>query len=115
MRSEAEKKRWRDYYQANKSRLLARQAAVDPVHRREIRQRSRRKQRGQIEAPTYACPTTCENCGGLPQSKPLQEDHDHRTGKFRGWLCVACNTGIGKLGDDVVGLERALAYLKSKL
>jgi hypothetical protein len=39
-------------------------------------------------------------------------DHDHRTGKFRGWLCRMCNTAIGALGDDVDGLERALAYLR---
>jgi hypothetical protein len=39
-------------------------------------------------------------------------DHNHETGKFRGWLCDNCNTGIGKLGDTVEGLERAIAYLK---
>lgn len=39
-------------------------------------------------------------------------DHDHETGEVRGLLCFACNTGLGKLGDNVESLERALAYLK---
>jgi hypothetical protein len=50
-------------------------------------------------------------CGEIPD-KPLHIDHDHRTGKVRGLLCVSCNTGIGKLGDDVDGLYRALRYVQ---
>jgi len=42
----------------------------------------------------------------------LRFDHDHVTGAFRGWLCGKCNTAIGKLGDDIAGVERALRYLK---
>ena len=41
-------------------------------------------------------------------------DHDHESGDFRGWLCTSCNTGLGKLGDSIAGLESALAYLKSR-
>lgn len=51
----------------------------------------------------------CECCG---KAGKVHWDHDHTTGKFRGWLCVSCNTGLGKLGDSVEGLERAIAYLK---
>ena len=40
-------------------------------------------------------------------------DHDHSTLEFRGWLCYSCNTGIGKLGDNVEGLEKALTYLRN--
>jgi hypothetical protein len=39
-------------------------------------------------------------------------DHDHRTNLIRGILCGNCNTGIGMLGDDLVGVERAVAYLQ---
>lgn len=38
-------------------------------------------------------------------------DHDHKTGKFRGWLCHDCNRAIGNLGDDANRLQRALEYL----
>lgn len=39
-------------------------------------------------------------------------DHDHRTNKIRGLLCGSCNTGLGKLGDDIEGLKRAMKYLR---
>ena len=45
-------------------------------------------------------------------SRPFAVDHSHETGQIRGLLCFDCNTSIGKLGDNVAGLERALNYLK---
>lgn len=56
--------------------------------------------------------TPCECCGKVPANGGmLQFDHDHETELFRGWICVGCNTGIGKLGDNVAGLHAALEYL----
>lgn len=54
-------------------------------------------------------PDSCEICGLV---KPLVMDHDHESGNFRGWLCTPCNTGLGKLGDSIAGLQRAIEYLK---
>jgi hypothetical protein len=54
-------------------------------------------------------PKVCELCS---KSRKLYVDHDHTTGKIRGWLCAGCNTGLGKLGDSLVGLIRAVQYLK---
>jgi len=61
----------------------------------------------------------CDCCGkpsywghGAPKSLVL--DHDHKTEKFRGWLCDHCNVGIGLLGDDIEGLQMAMAYLQNK-
>ena len=53
----------------------------------------------------------CDLCSR--QVTQLLFDHDHQTGQFRGWLCHSCNTGLGQLGDDVEGLERARDYLLS--
>jgi hypothetical protein len=50
----------------------------------------------------------CEICR---REGPTELDHDHVTGAFRGWLCRPCNLGLGKLGDDVAGVRRAIAYL----
>lgn len=38
-------------------------------------------------------------------------DHDHRTNKFRGFLCSDCNTGLGHFKDSKELLERAIRYL----
>ena len=70
-----------------------------------------RRRRGQVEAPTRPKPESCECCGGPPTKKGLVEDHCHETGKFRGWLCSPCNTGIGQLGDTHEGVLKALEYL----
>lgn len=58
----------------------------------------------------HKCSGYCDICGVKEDS--LHFDHDHTTLKFRGWLCRECNTGLGKLGDTVESLERALKYLK---
>lgn len=42
----------------------------------------------------------------------LAVDHCHTTGIIRGLLCFGCNTGIGKLGDNLEGLQRAVKYLE---
>jgi Recombination endonuclease VII len=56
-------------------------------------------------------PEFCECCGEIPRKWCL--DHDHKTDKFRGWLCDKCNTGIGKLGDDLEGVMKAVKFLKN--
>jgi len=56
--------------------------------------------------------TPCECCGDTKQM--LYFDHCHESDVFRGWLCNRCNSAIGMLGDDIEGIERALAYLKGE-
>lgn len=60
----------------------------------------------------------CKLCGKhhLEEGKSLSVDHVHGMegdpDGVRGLLCSNCNTGLGKLGDDIDGLETALQYLK---
>ena len=56
-------------------------------------------------------PDVCDCCGKEYDLMCL--DHDHLTNKFRGWLCHKCNSGIGHLGDNIEGLEKALTYLRN--
>jgi len=39
-------------------------------------------------------------------------DHDHKTGKFRGWLCFRCNQMAGKSDENIVVLKNIVAYLE---
>ena len=34
------------------------------------------------------------DCGTVPKTRGLQWDHDHKTGKTRGWLCHRCNRNL---------------------
>ena len=45
--------------------------------------------------------------------KALAVDHCHSTGRIRGLLCSDCNTGIGKLKEDVEILQSAIRYLNA--
>ena len=54
-------------------------------------------------------PERCECCH---KKTKLELDHIHGTTIFRGWLCRACNPGIGKLGDNLEGLLQAAVYLE---
>jgi hypothetical protein len=69
-----------------------------------------------LPIPTRPEPATCECCGRAPMRygvpTALSLDHDHTTGKFRGWLCNRCNLGIGMLDDTLTGLQNAISYLR---
>ena len=52
----------------------------------------------------------CKNFRGN-RIKHLVVDHNHQTGKMRALLCDSCNRGMGLLKDDVIILQRAVAYL----
>lgn len=65
-----------------------------------------------LDAMIAAQDGRCACCGDvLEVGRGTHVDHDHVTGEVRGVLCHGCNTSIGKLGDTVDGVARAVAYL----
>jgi len=51
----------------------------------------------------------CEICAGTIK---LAYDHSHKSGVFRGWLCMKCNTALGLINDDVKLLKKMVVYLE---
>lgn len=60
-------------------------------------------------------PEKCEICK-IPSSfhkKGLYFDHDHKTGKFRGWICIRCNFALGYAQDNIEILKKMIEYLNT--
>ena len=57
-------------------------------------------------------PNQCEICGAMGK---ICFDHDHETGKFRGWICLRCNFALGLVKDNIEILFTMIKYLKNYL
>ncbi len=53
-------------------------------------------------------PDQCEVCGS---GERICFDHDHKTGKFRGWICNGCNAALGHARDNTEVLQKLIEYL----
>ena len=55
----------------------------------------------------------CAICGKMinESTKNFAIDHDHKTGKVRGLLCMNCNIGLGAFVDNKVIMQKAIDYL----
>jgi hypothetical protein len=65
--------------------------------------------------PLRPKPDRCEICGIMEENlnRKLYFDHDHKTGKFRGWICHQCNTALGMARDNIEILEAMIKYLEN--
>lgn len=129
------------YYERNKEKCKARQAAYYRAHSEELgkKQKARRSgnaaykkywrkyyktyQRGYRLQKKYGVSLEqyrelvgrqkgrCKICKRRPRTKPLYVDHDHKTGKFRGLLCHTCNSGLGYFKDRKDWVQAAARYL----
>jgi hypothetical protein len=74
------------------------------------RQRTAEKRAAKLEqAAGRLKPAACEICGG---SGRICFDHDHTTGKFRGWLCSHCNSILGLVDESAERLLKLALYLE---
>jgi hypothetical protein len=53
-----------------------------------------------------------ETATRLGKVKALAVDHCHQSGAIRGLLCADCNTGIGKLKENIDIFKSAIQYLE---
>ena len=62
----------------------------------------------------FTCPI-CQKAKTREHNNEICLDHNHETGKIRGWICGSCNSSIGKFNEDISVLERAVKWLKGTL
>jgi len=75
----------------------------DPVYAAKYRaanliKNTRAKERRDLKRAGGPPSDRCEICGATADE--ICFDHDHATGKFRGWLCHTCNRVLGLIGDS---------------
>lgn len=58
-------------------------------------------------------PELCEICGNKGKGRNgIVLDHNHKTGKFRGWLCSNCNTALGLTKESIETLKALIRYIQ---
>ena len=66
----------------------------------------------------YICPICqksheeTKGTGGHRLKSAWVMDHDHKTGKYRGYICHTCNRGLGMFQDSIEILNNAIEYLR---
>ena len=83
------------------------------IDRRSIPNREKKEaQRLRPQKGTlWQCPI-CRKMGIAGVNVKVVADHDHNAGRWRGFLCDSCNTGLGRLKNGENYLLNAIAYLK---
>lgn len=85
---------------------------------KESRVRKNLKKHHKKPGLDYICPICERSSEDVTSSKNTNRtgwslDHCHNTGKFRGWLCHACNRALGSFQDDLNIVKKAVEYLKN--
>ena len=114
------KEQQRRSYKKNKVKIYARLKAwykKNPMKRSAYERNSRLKYDYGITSEDFekmrqAQNGVCAICHCVPEGN-LSVDHDHKTGKIRGLLCMNCNAGLGNLRDNLILVLNAAEYLKN--
>ncbi len=111
----------RKWYRKNRKRIREVKKLWREANREKVllcQKISERKRRLRRETEKYGIVrpevTICAIHGGEIVGSEICLDHDHRTGKFRGWLCVPCNAILG-LFERLIGDERLLEGVQKYL
>jgi hypothetical protein len=103
------------YYEKNREKILdkSRKYGKTDYRRKYCRERAKIKLREKRdrESDRYR-PTLCECCNENPDVKGIVWDHNHKSGKFRGWLCNRCNRVLGMCKDSIDTFINLIKYLE---
>lgn len=111
-----------DFYKENKSRVKARTRAY---HQKNYIKLAPSMRRRRLKANFGITPEDyevlhkeqkgcCAVCARRSETRRLDVDHDHKSGKIRGLLCRRCNLVLGHMKDDPALLRQAAAYLEEE-
>lgn len=92
-------KNWKAWYRKNRKVRRAYQS---------MWYRIRQEKKFGVVYPTW---WLCDLCSIPISRKDIQLDHDHETGRFRGWLCGVCNKFIGQVEKYSKILPEVFQYL----
>ena len=101
-------KRWRPTSQEQIESAKLKEKARYLRRRAHALAKARKRREAKWEMADRPKPLSCEACG---KACSAVYDHNHVTGKFRGWLCGECNRALGMLYDDPIRIIRLFAYL----
>ena len=106
------------YYQATKEHRRERSKQYYLDHKERYREIARVWKYGiteeELDQLWWDQGGCCAICGDqLENDNRTHLDHDHETGKIRGFLCAQHNVGLSAFNDDPEMLERAAAYIRS--
>lgn len=114
----AYKKSWRENHEdielikAREAANARRRRRTNPeLARARMKKFKDKQERILIEIAGRVRPTICELC---EESAKTVFDHDHATGKFRGWICDRCNRVLGSVKDSIPLLEKMSNYIKTE-
>lgn len=94
------------YYSTFRGKVSSRLHTI----RRNAKTRGHTPCEATIDEVIEAYAGACEVCGR--EDLTLCIDHDHETGKFRGWLCELCNKALGSAKDSPKILRKLADYLE---
>lgn len=113
------RERRRDLINARARERYAQNPAAHRKYQADFKERhyerltaERRHKMGIAEATGERKYGPCEICS--TPTAALHCDHDHDTGRVRGWLCSRCNRTLGLFGDSAIWFKAAIHYLETK-
>ena len=114
------KKRVKNYYEKNKKQLKISQKKYYQKNKKRILEHTKRYELKatynltfeQLDEILIAQNHKCLICNKSLMETRRCIDHDHKTGKIRGILCIECNSVIGLAHDNIETLKKAIDYLK---
>lgn len=68
-----------------------------------------------LESQNFGCKLCGQAFADKKGKRNLCVDHDHKTGRIRGLLCLSCNKMLGYAKDNPTLLLKAIQYLKKNL